>query len=60
MIKIEEIVNAMGDVWVSRVQEKAKHIYDRMQNRDLSKREFINSYVRHTYSLVQEQRQGAD
>ena len=54
MITLKQITEEMGEVWVSQVQEQAKHIYHRMENRDLSKREYVNSSVRRAYDSVQQ------
>ncbi len=54
MITLQQITEEMGDVWVSQVQERAKHIYHRMENRDLSKKEYVNSCVRHAYDCIQQ------
>lgn len=54
MITIERIAEDMGDIWVEREKERARRNYDRMGNRDVSKREYVNASIRHAYACIQQ------
>lgn len=54
MITLQQMTEEMGIVWVSRERERAKHNYNRMNNIDISKREYVNSSIRYAYSCVQQ------
>ena len=63
MKSIEEITEEMGDFTVARWKEQAKRNYARVENRDLSRGEYINSFIRHAYDSVKQatnRREGAD
>ncbi len=66
METIEKITRHMGTAWVEKIKEQATHSYTRLtrdSDRDLSKREYINSCIRHAYVCVQQatnSREGAD
>lgn len=54
MITLQQITEEMGDIWIERMKERARHIYRGMKDSDLSRSEYVNSYVRHSYFCVQE------
>lgn len=65
MKSIEEIAEEMGHFWIGREREKAKRIYGRIKDKDLTRTEYVNLSIRHAYASFKQHetevdRAGAD
>ena len=63
MKAIDEIIDEVGELTVGRWREQAKRNYTKMDNRDLSRGEYVNCFIRHAYACVQQAKscsEGAD